>query len=140
MDLKLVVGNHFADARGMLIFNNDFDASAVKRIYFIENNDTKLVRAWQGHKIEQRWFAVVSGSFEIRIITIDDWENPSINLKQETFILSSENLVVLHIPSGNISSIQALEEKSKLMIMADYLMGEIEDEYRFSPDYFQEKN
>ena len=74
MDLKLVIGNRFADSRGVLAYNNDFDASAVKRIYFIENVDTNFVRAWQGHKIEQRWFTAVSGSFEIRIIAIDDWD------------------------------------------------------------------
>ena len=138
MDLKLVIGNRFADSRGVLAYNNDFDASAVKRIYFIENVDTNFVRAWQGHKIEQRWFTAVSGSFEIRIIAIDDWDSPSVHLKQEVFTLVPDNLNVLQIPSGHITSIQALEENSKLMVMADYLMGENNDEQRFLPDYFQE--
>ena len=138
MDLKLVIGNRFADSRGVLAYNNDFDASAVKRIYFIENVDTNFVRAWQGHKIEQRWFTAVSGSFEIRIIAIDDWDSPSVDLKQEVFTLVPDNLNVLQIPSGHIFSIQALEENSKLMVMADYLMGENNDEQRFLPDYFQE--
>lgn len=139
MDLKLVIGNRFADSRGVLAYNNDFDASAIKRIYFIENVDTNFVRAWQGHKIEQRWFTAVSGSFEIRIIAIDDWDSPAVDLKQEVFILSSNNLNVLQIPRGHITSIQALEENSKLMVMADYLMGENNDEQRFLPNYFQEK-
>jgi hypothetical protein len=41
------------------------------------------------------------------------------------------------VPSGNITSIQALEANSKLMVMSDYLMGEIQDEYRFPIDYFK---
>lgn len=139
MDIKLVTGNHRVDERGILTFNNDFDASAVKRIYFIENRDTQFVRAWQGHKIERRWFTALSGSFEIRIIAIDDWEAPSPNLHQEVFVLESQKLTVLPLPKGYVSSIQALEANSKLMVMADYLMGANQDEYRFSPDYFKEK-
>lgn len=137
MDLKLVIGNHYTDASGILTFNNDFDASPVKRICFIENRDTSFVRAWQGHKIEQRWFTALRGSFEIRIITIDDWETPSLNLQQEICVLKCENLMVLQVPNGCVSRIQALEENSKLMVMADYLMGEIEDEYRYDKKYFE---
>lgn len=140
MSLKLVIGNHHADSRGLLTFNNDFDASDVKRIYFIENCDTSFIRAWQGHREERRWFTVVCGSFEIKLILIDDWKNPSPNLQQEVFVLTSENLVILPIPKGYVSSIKALEDKSKLMVMADYLKGEIHDEYRFLLDYFQETN
>jgi hypothetical protein len=46
-------------------------------------------------------------------------------------------LDVLHIPQGYISSIQALEPEAKLLVMADYLLGEINDEYRFDADYFK---
>ena len=45
-------------------------------------------------------------------------------------------MAVLHVPQGYVTSIQSLEENSKLMAMADYLMGEIQDEYRFAVDYF----
>ena len=53
---KLIKGNRHEDARGTLIYNNDFEASAIKRIYVIENQNTDFIRAWQGHKIEQRWY------------------------------------------------------------------------------------
>jgi hypothetical protein len=43
----------------------------------------------------------------------------------------------LHIPAGYISSIQAIEENSKLMVMANYFMGEIKDEYRFDVNFFK---
>ena len=45
--------------------NNNFDLSSIKRIYFIENKNTSILRRWQGHKIEQRWFSAVIGSFKI---------------------------------------------------------------------------
>ncbi|MBP6182589.1 WxcM-like domain-containing protein [Flavobacterium sp.] len=132
-----IKGNIHTDFRGSLYFNNEFDASPVKRVYFIQNKDTKIVRAWQGHRIEQRWFSAVQGSFEIKLIEVDDWEKPSKNKAVYSFILRANQLDVLHIPQGYISSIQALDSDSKLLVMADYLLGEIKDEYRFDADYFK---
>lgn len=131
-----IKGKVHTDFRGSLFYNNDFDAKEVKRIYFIENKDTEFVRAWQGHRIEQRWFSAVQGSFEIKLIEVDDWENPSKNLIVHTFILNAIKLDVLHIPQGYISSIQALESDAKLLVMADYSLGEIKDEYRYDADIF----
>ena len=136
-DPNIINGNVHTDFRGSLYYNNDFDAKEVKRIYFIENKDTEFVRAWQGHKIEQRWFSAVQGSFEIKLIEVDDWENPSKDSFVHSFILKANQLDILHVPKGYISSIQALELNSKLMLMADYLLGEVKDEYRFDADYFK---
>ena len=132
----LLKGNIHTDTRGKLLFNNNFDVSAVKRIYFIENRDTKFIRGWQGHKIEQRWFSAVKGSFLIKLIKIDDWEVPSVGLISNEIRIESKILDVLHVPNGYVSSIQAIEEGSKLLVMADYLVDEIEDEYRFELNYF----
>jgi dTDP-4-dehydrorhamnose 3,5-epimerase-like enzyme len=134
---KLLKGNRHEDLRGTLFYNNDFDASEVKRIYVIENKSPAIVRAWQGHKIEQRWFSAIQGSFKIELIAVDNWETPSKKLKKFAFVLDSIKLDVLHIPAGCISSIQSLDEGSKLLVMADYLLGELEDEYRFSVAYFE---
>lgn len=129
-------GNSHKDNRGILFFNNDFDASLIKRMYLTENHSTDFVRGWQGHKIEQRWFTAVKGSFRIQLIAIDDWDNPSKELERYTFIVADKKLDVLHIPMGYVTSIQALEENSRLLVMADYFLGEIQDEYRFEIDYF----
>lgn len=133
---QVIQGNAHSDNRGTLYYNNDFNASAIKRIYFIENLDTDFVRAWQGHKIEQRWFSVANGSFEIKLIEVDNWETPSVGLEQHIFTISSEKLDVLHIPPGYISSIRALTDDAKLLVMADYGLGEIKDEYRYDSGYF----
>lgn len=133
----IIKGTSHTDDRGTILFNNDFKATEVKRIYIIENKDTEFVRAWQGHKIEQRWFSAVQGSFEIKLIEVDDWENPSKNSIIYSFILKANQLDVLHVPKGYISSIQGLEPNSKLMLLADYLLGEVKDEYRFDADYFK---
>lgn len=131
-----IKGNSHTDERGTLEFNNDFNALGIKRLYTIQNRDTEFIRGWQGHKIEQRWFSVVQGSFKIRLIAIDDWDYPSPSLAQHQFILDSHNMDVLQVPAGYVSSIQALELSSKLLLMSDYALGEIEDEYRFEINYF----
>ena len=134
---KIIRGGSNTDSRGTLLYNNNFDASGIKRIYVIENKETTFVRGWQGHRIEQRWFSVLQGSFKIELIAIDDWDNPSKDLERFSFIVDAETLNVLHIPSGYVSSIQSLEEGAKLVVMADYLLGEVQDEYRFDIDYFK---
>lgn len=130
-------GSYYHDERGSVRFNNEFDAAAIKRIYIIENKNINSERAWQGHKIEQRWFSVVQGKFLIKLIEIDNWEHPSKNLKTIDFEINSDCLDILHIPAGYITNIKAIEENSKLLVMADYNFGEINDEYRFPADYFE---
>ena len=134
---QLIKGNSHADDRGVLQFNNDFNALGIKRIYTIQNRDTEFVRGWQGHKIEQRWFSAIQGSFKIFLIAIDDWNAPSTNLIQHEFILDAQKMDVLHVPSGYVSSIQSLEKSSKLLLMSDYLLGEVDDEYRYDSNYFK---
>ena len=136
MKPKLIKGGSHSDNRGSIIFNNDFDVSEIKRIYTIQNKNTNFVRAWQGHAIERRWFSVVKGSFEIKLIQIDNWETPTKNLDIFSSILNDQNLDVLCVPAGYVNSIQALEENSKLIAMSDYLLEEVKDEYRFDSNYF----
>ena len=138
MTPTLILGGNYKDERGILNFNNEFDMSLVKRMYLIENIDTLFIRRWQGHKIEQRWFTAVVGKFKIDLIKIDNWKNPSKKLEKITFEISSKNADVLHIPEGYISSIQAMVKFSKLLVMADYKLGGINDDYKFSKDYFNE--
>jgi len=136
MKPTLISGNCHQDQRGQLFYNNDFDTSSIKRMYVIENHSVDFVRSWQGHKIEQRWFSAIHGSFKIQLIAVDNWDKPSLTLPKISYILHSKTLDILHIPSGYISSIQALEENSKLVVMADYHLGELNDEFRFPIDYF----
>lgn len=133
---SIIAGNCFVDDRGKLLYNNSFNANSVKRIYVIENKDTTFIRAWRGHRIEQRWFTAITGNFEVKLIGVDNWENPTKTLLQLVFELSSKKMDVLHIPAGYISSIQAKKAGAKLLVMADYMLGEVKDEYRFDTDYF----
>jgi dTDP-4-dehydrorhamnose 3,5-epimerase-like enzyme len=139
MKPTLISGNCYQDQRGQLFYNNDFDLTKIKRMYVIENHSVDFVRAWQGHTIEQRWFSAVKGRFKIQLIAIDNWEKPDVSLPRLEYILKSETLDILNIPAGYVSSIQALEEKSKLVVMSDYHIGEIKDEFRYPTDYFRKE-
>jgi dTDP-4-dehydrorhamnose 3,5-epimerase-like enzyme len=136
MKPTLISGNCHKDQRGQLFYNNDFDTTCIKRMYVIENHSVDFVRAWQGHKVEQRWFSAIQGCFKIQLIAIDNWEKPTENSTKLEYFLESASLDVLHIPAGYVSSIQALEKKSKLVVMADYHLGELNDEFRYPTDYF----
>ncbi len=132
----LLEGKKHKDHRGIITYNNDFDASPIKRIYTIENHSVDFIRGWQGHKIEQRWYACMKGTFEISVIEVDDFSNPSKDLAISKYFLSDDVLTYLHVPAGWITAIQGKEEHSKLLVLADYKLGEITDEYRFPLEYF----
>jgi dTDP-4-dehydrorhamnose 3,5-epimerase-like enzyme len=133
---QFINGSAHKDERGSLKYNNAFDLSPIKRFYTIEPASIDFKRGWQGHKIEQRWFTVLKGSFEITIIEVDDWESPNRDLEQQIFTLAAAALDVLYIPAGFITCIQAKEENAILGVFADYQLGELNDEYRYELNHF----
>lgn len=133
---NIIEGIRFVDDRGLLFYNNNVDFSLVKRCYIIENNKINPIRAWRGHKIEQRWFIAITGNFIVKLIHIDNWSLPNRLLPKFEFVLNSNSFNVLHIPPGYISSIESIDEGSKLFAMSDYGYMEINDDYQFPIDYF----
>ncbi|HIC31327.1 MAG TPA: hypothetical protein EYO76_05365 [Flavobacteriaceae bacterium] len=132
LEPKLIEGGTFQDHRGSLQFVNPFNMKDVKRMYFTTHPDTSTIRAWQGHKIESRWFYCVKGSFNVKLVKIDNWDNPSDNCKIHHFTLEEDKPQVLFIPQGYANGFKANTEQSKLMIMSNYALNEIEDDhYRF---------
>ena len=128
----LIQGDSFSDSRGIISFVNDFDFSDVKRFYTIQNKSTKIIRAWQGHKVENKYFFVTSGSFLICCVEIDDWKNPSKNLPVKKFILSADESQILLVSAGNATGIKSLKENSKLLVFSSSkLEDSSNDEYRF---------
>lgn len=129
---NIISGGKYSDERGQLEFFNDFDMSPIKRVYFTTHFDTESVRAWIGHTIESRWFICTAGSFIIKLVKIDNWENPSDDLKVLEYELRADKQEILYIPNGYVSGFKALLADSKLMIMANYGFKEIEnDQIRF---------
>lgn len=137
--MQQLIGNAFTDERGCLLFNNNLDLSEVKRMYTIENKDTDIIRAWQAHKIEKRWFVAINGLFEIKMIKIDCFENPADDLVIKSFILDSKSMDCLIVEAGFASSIQAIESNSKLLVFSNYRFGEVNDDYKFNPQKWNQK-
>jgi dTDP-4-dehydrorhamnose 3,5-epimerase len=128
----IIQGGEHVDARGKLTFFNDFDMKDVRRFYLIEHPDTSIVRAWQGHKKEQKWFYVVKGSFKVVLVRPDNWENPSADLKPSEFILEAIANRVLYIPGNFANGLKALEPESRIMVFSSFTVEESsKDNYRF---------
>lgn len=129
---NLIQGGSYEDERGRLTFVNDFDLSEVRRYYIIEHPDLNVVRAWQGHKKEQKWFQVMSGSFSVSVVKPDNWDNPSENIESETFVLKATENKVLHIPGGFANGFKALETNSRMIVFSDFSVNESKsDNFRF---------
>ena len=134
---QLIIGKTHHDERGSISFINELDLSPVKRFYSITPKDTSIVRAWQGHQKESKWFQVTSGEFLIRLVKVDNWETPSKDLVVEEFILSEKNPQVLYIPKGYANGFQSTKENSTLLVFSDTTLETSKNEdFRFNPNYW----
>lgn len=135
--INTISGGITKDNRGQIRFVNDFDMTLVKRFYMIKNVNTQFMRGWRAHKIEQRWFYVLSGEFELNQVKIDNWESPSRDLPVERKILKVDDYQLIHIPVGYGIALRALEEGSELLVFADYGIEHApQDDYSWPADYF----
>lgn len=134
-------GGTFSDERGILSFVNEFDLSPVKRMYSIVHPDKSVVRAWQGHQQESKWFKCIKGRFVVAWKKIDDFSNPSPLPPPEHAILDSNQPEILFIPPGYANGLKALDENSEIMIFSDYNLGEsLDDKIRFDKDLWFDWN
>src|SRR5690606_12870986 len=139
-EIKTIQGGVAADHRGQIRFVNDFDMTAVKRFYIIENADSELVRGWRAHRIEQRWFYVLSGCFHIDLVQIDNWENSSLYLAFAKRTLRADSQEVLHVPAGYGTAFQALEPGSQFLVFADHGIDHAPmDDYTWAWGYFRKR-
>lgn len=128
----LIEGGLAVDDRGRLTFANDFGFKGVKRFYMIQNNQQNFVRAWHGHKKEAKYLMVISGSFVVGAVQIDDWDNPSQDLEVKRFVLSAAKPSLLYIPSGYANGLMNLENDSRIMVYSTSSLEESKgDDFRF---------
>ena len=123
--VELIVGNIHQDERGVVRFVNDFDMSSIVRMYSIEPK-MGVVRAWQGHKIETKWFYAAKGSFLVKTMNMD-------TLEKKEYHLKATESKVLEISGGHYNGFEALEEGSVLMVFSDFGLEESKgDDFRES--------
>lgn len=135
--IQTIQGGIAQDQRGHIRFVNDFDMSLVKRFYMIKNADVQLVRGWRAHRIEQRWFYVTAGAFEVDLIQIDNWDKTANDLAVDRIKLDSITMQVLHVPKGYGTAFRALQPESELLVFADHGIEHAPlDDYTWPLDYF----
>ena len=136
--MQLIKGNIHKDQRGIVRFVNDFHFENVKRFYTITHPDTNITRAWQGHKLETKYFYVTKGSFLINWIQIDNWQQPSKDLNINTHTLTDTQSEILIIPPGHATGFKALAPDSTMVVFSDMLLEDSKmDDYRFPQDYWR---
>ena len=137
----VISGGLHIDEGGEISYFNDFNFRDVKRFYVVSNKSTSIIRAWQGHKVEQKYFFVVKGTYLVCAVEIDNWRNPSKDLKPTKFILDEKNPKILCIPPGYANGIKALEKHSKLIIYSNLNLEESsKDIYRYQSNLWYKWN
>jgi dTDP-4-dehydrorhamnose 3,5-epimerase len=138
---KIMRGGTFSDERGFMRYVNDFNFEDVKRFYLIKHPDTSVVRAWQGHQFEKKYFYPVTGRFVVAWVKIDDFENPSKDLKPEYYILSADHSEIVSVPKGYANGLKALEPGSEIMVLSDMdLEQSVNEKIRYPSDWWLDWN
>ena len=130
--LKLIDADISIDDRGELIFCNNFDMKKIKRFYHISNFSTPFVRAWHGHKIENKYIMITKGSALVAAVQVDDWKKPSKSLNITTFLLNDKKPKLLFIPGGYAHGYKTLLPDTRLLIFSTATLKEsLKDDYRY---------
>ncbi len=133
MNLKTTLqkGGTFTDHRGTLDFVNEDVPGHYRRFYIITHPDTKIVRAWQGHQLEEKGFYALDGSFVIAVVEPVNFKNPGENETPELFYITAENKNFLRVPGGHYTGIKALTTNSRLLVLSSTNLSESKsDDYR----------
>ena len=132
---RLIIGGRHTDDRGVVSFINDFEMEPVKRVYFIEHANTSFIRGWQGHLKENKWFYVVKGAFDMRLLATESFSSPFEQVNLFSYTMDAAQPMVLHVPGGFLTSFRALEEGAILQVFSDFTVQESkDDDYRFPLD------
>lgn len=128
MDQINIEGRSFIDERHKLKAFNDFSLENIKRMYQIEHSNMDILRARQGHIIENKWFYVINGSFSIGYAVIDNFENLSPEISASIKVIKAEDKIVFHIPRGHANGLKSLESDSRIMVFFVLTLDEAKDD------------
>lgn len=116
---ELISGGVATDDRGRLYFANEFDLSACRRMYIVENFSPGTVRAWHAHRRERKWVLALSGAALACCVAIDDWDSPSRDATVNRFTLDADHPALLAVPAGYANGAMALLPQTKLLYFSD---------------------
>lgn len=133
----LYKGGMASDVRGKVGFVNDFKFKKIKRFYIISNKKINYFRGWHGHKKEEKYVFVVQGKAKISAVEVDNWKNPSKNLKVHSYTLEGENPAILYIPKGYANGFVSLRSNTKVIFFSTCSLAQSKkDDIRFNETYW----
>jgi dTDP-4-dehydrorhamnose 3,5-epimerase-like enzyme len=128
METKMLNGGIAVDDRGSVRFVNDFDFSAVKRFYQVENHSRGFIRAWHAHQKEGKYVYVASGSALVGTVDLSTEQ-------VQKFVLSAKSPKVLWIPPNYANGFMSLEENTILLFFSTSTLDESKgDDIRYPYD------
>jgi dTDP-4-dehydrorhamnose 3,5-epimerase len=132
MNAELIQGNRFADSRGELDFFNSFDLSEIVRMYRIKPAGTNIIRAWQGHRQEQKWFYCLKGSFVVNLLPLSEFTGYPVGNSLQIYTLQADLQQILRIPGGYVNGFRATDSNSELLVFSNMTLEDSKaDDYRF---------
>ncbi len=137
--VEVIQGEIFQDARGKISSLNSFRFPGVSRVYFLHHPDTSVVRGWNGHRLEKKWFYCVHGAFTLGLVEIDNWESPSRTLQPQLFNLTENDSRIVCVPEGYANCMRAEIPGSVLMVFSGKTLDEamaLSDSYRYDKNYW----
>ncbi|HEV2386505.1 MAG TPA: dTDP-4-dehydrorhamnose 3,5-epimerase family protein [Candidatus Acidoferrales bacterium] len=136
---ELIPGGFAVDDRGQVTFVNGFPFEKIRRFYVVENFTTETVRAFHGHRKEEKFVFVASGSALVATAELGNDLQPSKATKPRRFVLSGRQPRILHIPAGYANGFKALEPGTKIIFFSTAtLEASQQDDHRFPYDYWGE--
>lgn len=137
MTPKIIDGNRIYDDRGSIRFANRLDLKKIKRFYIIHNYSENFIRAWHGHKKEEKYISCIKGTFQISAVKIDNFKKPNKKNKVHTYFLNESNNNFIFIPKGFANGLKSLEENSELLVLSTSSLQEsMKDDFRYDANYW----
>lgn len=131
-EVTYLPGGSATDERGTVSYANGFPLGSYKRFYTIQNHEIGFVRAWHGHKYESKAYFVLAGQVVVGAVKIDDWDNPSVDCKVETKVMTADSPGILFIPGGYANGFMSLTADAKVILFSDFTLEQSkEDDIRF---------
>lgn len=142
MNPTLIRGADFSDLRGRVGFVNGLDLAPVRRVYWVENWDTTVARAFHGHRVEQKFMLCVRGAAIVVCIPERLWSDDRYMLVDgiERYVLAADVPAVLHVPGGWANGVRMVEAGSRVLVLSTATLEESElDTVRIDPGYYPER-
>ena len=125
-----------SDHRGTVSFTNDLNLNKVVRTYKVINEQVRTVRAWHGHKTEEKWISVEDGEFLVCAVKIVDFEDPSKDQEVFHFNMTPDS-GILYIPKNYANGAMNLTKNNSIRYFSSLSLEEsIDDDYRFESDFW----